>query len=296
MDILITLISFVIDVLLLLKIISLKKDIRYITRQIKENKNELTNIKINGTDKDIENLAVEIDSLYYSNHENNLKLKKNEEQLRESISNMSHDLRTPLTSVRGYIQLLQKDCSEDDRKRYLSIIDRRTDNLNTLINCFYDLSRLQNGEYNFKLEYINVSQILCEIIADFYNDFTNRNITPRINIDEKAPQIIADKNSVIRIFSNLISNMMKYGDKFVDISLKSEGNCVKVQFSNDAPNLTEDDLEKIFDRFYTGNASRSDKSTGLGLYITKELVEKMNHNISAYIKNQNLIIEIKFNI
>lgn len=280
-------------VVLLFKLISLKKDVRYITKQIKESRGEFTNIKMNSLDGDVEALAEEIDTLYTENHKSNLKLKNNEESLRRSISNMSHDLRTPLTSVRGYLQLISSgQCSEEEVKKYLSIIDRRTDNLNTLINCFYDLSRIENGEYKLKLEYISVSDILCEIVADFYDEFVKKGIEPHVEIEENIPQVIGDKNAIMRIFSNLINNMLRHGEKNVDISLKKLENCVQLQFSNDAPYLTDDDMEKLFDRFYTGDASRSDKSTGLGLYITKELAEKMNYKINAYLKDKKLTFEI----
>lgn len=280
-------------VVLLFKLISIKGDIRYITKQIKQSKGEFTNIKINSLDKDIEQLTDEIDELYIENHKSTIKMRKSEEELRRSISNMSHDLRTPLTSVRGYLQLIESGkCSEEEMKKYLSIIDRRTDNLNTLINCFYDLSRIENGEYKLKLEYISVSDVLCEIVAEFYDEFIKKGIEPQLKIEDNIPQVIGDKNAVMRIFSNLINNMLRHGEKSVDISLEKHTDCVQIQFSNDAPDLTEDDMEKLFDRFYTGDASRSDKSTGLGLYITKELAEKMNYKINAYLHHKKLTFEI----
>lgn len=283
-------------VFLLFKLISIKGDIRYITNQVKLSKGEFINIKVKSLDKDIERLADEIDVLYTENHKNRIKMKKSEERLKRSISNMSHDLRTPLTSVRGYLQLIESGkCSEEEMKKYLSIIDRRTDSLNTLINCFYDLSRIQNGEYKLKLEYISIGDILCEIVAEFYDEFVKKNIEPHVMIEENIPQVIGDKNAVRRIFANLINNMLKHGEKNVDISMKKLTDCVQIQFSNDAPYLSDEDMEKLFDRFYTGNASRSDKSTGLGLYITKELSEKMNYKINADLKDKKLTFEIIIN-
>ena len=265
-------------VFLLFKLISIKGDIRYITNQVKLSKGEFINIKVKSLDKDIERLADEIDVLYTENHKNRIKMKKSEERLKRSISNMSHDLRTPLTSVRGYLQLIESGKC-----------------LNTLINCFYDLSRIQNGEYILKLEYISIGNVLCEIVAEFYDEFVKKNIEPHVMIEENIPQVIGDKNAVRRIFANLINNMLKHGEKNVDISMKKLTDCVQIQFSNDAPYVSDEDMEKLFDRFYTGNASRSDKSTGLGLYITKELSEKMNYKINADLKDKKLTFEIIIN-
>lgn len=293
----IILILLIIILSLLLLIISYKKDIRYISRQISKSKGDLTNIKMSSLNKEIEELAIKIDELYLTNHKINLKIRNNEEKLRESIENMSHDLRTPLTSIMGFVQLLKDEqLSKEEKLRYISIIERRTENLNTLINCFYDLSRIENNEYKFKLEYVNLSEILVENIAAFYDDFINNGIEPKIQIDENVSNVIADKNAVMRIFSNLINNMIKHGDKSVDISLNNVDNYVETQFINSAPNLKPEEVEKIFDRFYTGDAARTDKSTGLGLCITKALVEQMGHKVEANLEDGRLKIKIRWQI
>ncbi|GKX68113.1 sensor histidine kinase [Inconstantimicrobium mannanitabidum] len=293
----IILILLIIILSLLLLIISYKKDIRYISRQISKSKGDLTNIKMSSLNKEIEELGIKIDELYLTNHKINLKIRNNEEKLRESIENMSHDLRTPLTSIMGFVQLLKDEqLSKEEKLRYISIIERRTENLNTLINCFYDLSRIENNEYKFKLEYVNLSEILVENIAAFYDDFINNGIEPKIQIAENRSNVIADKNAVMRIFSNLINNMIKHGDKSVDISLYNVDNYVETEFINSAPNLKPEEVEKIFDRFYTGDAARTDKSTGLGLCITKALVEQMGHKIEANLENGSLKIKIRWQI
>lgn len=293
----IILILLIIILSLLLLIISYKKDIRYISRQISKSKGDLTNIKMSSLNREIEELAIKIDELYLTNHKINLKIRNNEEKLRESIENMSHDLRTPLTSIMGFVQLLKDEqLSKEEKLRYISIIERRTENLNTLINCFYDLSRIENNEYKFKLEYVNLSEILVENIAAFYDDFINNGIEPKIQIAENSSNVIADKNAVMRIFSNLINNMIKHGDKSVDISLNNVDNYVETQFINSAPNLRPEEVEKIFDRFYTGDAARTDKSTGLGLCITKALVEQMGHKVEANLEDGRLKIKIRWQI
>ena len=127
-------------------------------------------------------------------------------------------------------------------------------------------------------------------------DFIARNMEPIIDIEENASLIIADENAVRRIFSNLIENALKYGNKFVSISLEEDKDYIITTFTNDAPNLKEENINHIFDRFFTADTTRSDKSTGLGLAITRELVEQMGHDISASITDGKINIVIKWGI
>ena len=219
--------------------------------------------------------------------------KKNEEELRASITNMSHDLRTPLTSIMGYLQMIRSEkASETDKKEYMDIVEKRTKSLQQLISSFYDLSRIEGNEYNFNYKKVNLSNVLCENIALFYNDFINNSIEPVIEIEEGIKEIISDEGAITRIFSNLIGNMIKHGENFVKITLKQENDVIITEFINKATGLTQENVDKLFDRFYTVDNSRSDRNTGLGLYITKILVEKLGHNIKANLKEDNLVISI----
>ena len=209
---------------------------------------------------------------------------------------MSHDLRTPLTSIMGYLQMIKSEkSSEADKKEYMDIVEKRTKSLQQLISSFYDLSRMEGNEYNFNYKKVNLSSILCENIAVFYNDFRNNNIEPIIEIDENVKDIISDDGAINRIFSNLITNMIKHGESFVKITLRQENDVIITEFINKATRLTEENVDKLFDRFYTVDNSRSDKNTGLGLYITRIMVEKLGHSISSKIDNGYLKIEIIWN-
>ena len=206
---------------------------------------------------------------------------------------MSHDLRTPLTSIIGYLQMIKSEKqSEGDKKEYIEIVERRTKSLQQLINSFYDLSRIEGNEYKFNYKKVNLSNVLCENIAVFYNDFINNNIEPIIEVEENIKEIISDNVAISRIFSNLIGNMIKHGGNFVKITLKQEDNLIVTEFINNVTEVTEENLDKLFDRFYTVDNSRSDKNTGLGLYITKILVERLGYFIDAKIEEENLIIRI----
>ena len=274
-------------------IIGYKREFRRINKQITENVDEYANIKTKSVDKDIENLVESINLIFDSRQKIVAEKNKNEEKIRQSISNMSHDLRTPLTSIMGYLQMIKSEkSSEADKKEYMDIVEKRTKSLQQLISSFYDLSRMEGNEYNFNYKKVNLSSILCENIAVFYNDFRNNNIEPIIEIDENVKDIISDDGAINRIFSNLITNMIKHGESFVKITLKQENDMIITEFTNKATGLTAENVDKLFDRFYTVDNSRSDRNTGLGLYITKILVEKLGYNIIAQLDNEILKIKI----
>lgn len=274
-------------------IIGYKREFRRINKQIIENLDEYANIKTKFVDKDIENLVASINLIFDSRQKIVAEKNKNEEKIREGISNMSHDLRTPLTSIIGYLQMIKSEkSSEADKNEYMDIVEKRTKSLQQLISSFYDLSRMEGNEYNFNYKKVNLSSILCENIAVFYNDFRNNNIEPIIEIDENVKDIISDDGAINRIFSNLITNMIKHGESFVKITLKQENDMIITEFTNKATGLTAENVDKLFDRFYTVDNSRSDRNTGLGLYITKILVEKLGYNIIAQLDNEILKIKI----
>ena len=287
------LILLLIILILLVIIIGYKREIKNMSNQIRNSNGYLTPVRISSINKEIENLAIEINNLYKKNHESNLRVKENDENLKESIASMAHDLRTPLTSIMGYIQLIENDSVKDiDKNRYLKIIKKRTENLSNLINSFYDLSRIECNEYKMDLKLVDIKEIFCEVLALFYDNFLEKNIEPTVVIDEKVSKVIADVDSVNRIFSNLINNILKYNSGEVQFIVKDEEKFVVTTFINDAPDLNKEDVEKIFNRFYTGDSSRSDNSTGLGLSIVKALIEEMGHKVEASLEDGKLLISI----
>lgn len=274
-------------------ILGYKREFRRINKEIINNLDEYINLKTTSIDKDVENLIQSINLIFDSKQKIVAEKKENEEKLRASITNMSHDLRTPLTSIIGYLQMIKSEKqSEGDKKEYIEIVERRTKALQQLINSFYDLSRIEGNEYKFNYKKVNLSNVLCENIAVFYNDFINNNIEPIIEVEENIKEIISDDVAISRIFSNLIGNMIKHGENFVKITLKQEDNLIVTEFINNVTEVTEENLDKLFDRFYTVDNSRSDKNTGLGLYITKILVERLGYFIDAKMEEENLIIRI----
>lgn len=287
----------IIIVILFTLIFRYKSDIKYISKQIIKNKDEYESIRMNTLDKDIENLVLCINDLHEKDQKINIEVRHREEELRLSIANLSHDLRTPLTSIMGYMQLVKTNkLTAEESVKYIDIIERRTVTLQSLITSFFELSRIESNEYKFDLKAINLSELLCETVALFYNDFVNKAIEPDIKVDEKVPSIIAEEKAVMRIFSNLIDNMLKYGEKNVIIVLRKEKNYIVTEFKNYAPNLKEEHVEHLFDRFFTADLARSDKNTGLGLSITRALVEHLGHKIEAVLSDGMLTIKVTWSV
>ncbi|SHD75680.1 sensor histidine kinase [Schnuerera ultunensis] len=273
------------------------REVKNITDQLSKINKTKTNSKIlmASSNRNLRNLVLEINKTLEEKQKSEIQHRNMDLELRHAIANMSHDLRTPLTSIIGYMQLMDEDnltCNE--RKEYMDIITRRAESLQILISSFYDLSRLEAKEYKFELKSVNLSSSLYDSIALYYKDFINKNIEPIIDIDEKISLIIADENAVRRIFSNIIENAIKYGNKYMSITLKEEEDCIITAFTNDAPNLKKEDIDHIFERFFTADTTRGDKSTGLGLAITRELVEQMGHDIYASITDGKINIIIKW--
>ena len=276
-----------------------KKEIRKISKELSEINHLDTNQKINLSfnSKELKSLVNGINYNLDKVKSTKIKYKNIDLELRRAIANISHDLRTPLTSIKGYIQLIKReDTSKEEKDKYLDIIEKRASNLESLINSFYELSRLQANEYSLNLEEVNISKLLCDTIASFYDDFVSMGLEPNFYIDENIPKIISDKNSVIRIYNNLIQNVIKHAKGYLSITLKRKDNFIITEFINDAENINSEDINHLFDRFFTVDRMRTGRNTGLGLAIIKTLVERLGNKINAKLENGRLVISIIWNI
>lgn len=262
--------------------------------EINENKSR-GKITIGMSNKKIELLAEEINKAIVIRKQSEAERMKVENDLKQTIANMSHDLRTPLTSIIGYLQFLKLDeISENEKKEYIEIAEHRAKSLEKLLNDFYELSLIESLDYELNMEKLNINNVLQEIILGRYADFAERGLTPNIDIPSKDLYVIAEKKSLERIMENLLSNAIKYASDKIDITLKQEKGGILLTFSNTFTSLTEADIENIFDRFYMADKTRSGMGTGLGLAIVKGLVEKMNGTISSDIKGDMFNIYCSF--
>lgn len=209
-------------------------------------------------------------------------------ELKEAVTNISHDLRTPLTAICGYLDLLDKEDKSENTSRYLSLIGNRVEAMKQLTEELFRYSViLSTGE--LVLEPVCVNGVLEESIATFYGVLTNRGIQPEIHITENRIERQLNRESLGRVFSNILNNALKYSDGDLSITLRDNGEII---FSNTASGLSEVQVGKLFDRFFTVEAARN--SNGLGLAISKTLIEQMGGSISAELVNKKLIIHIRF--
>ena len=220
-----------------------------------------------------------------------------ERTLRQQIANVSHDLRTPLTSILGYLQLLEEETlGEEERRAYLAVVESRAKALQSLITGFYDLSRLEGGEYPLKREPVQLYTSLSGLLAAFYGDFTEQGFDMTVELEEHLPPVRADSGGVLRVFTNLIRNALDHGRGRMTVRLRQEGEYVVSLFANDAGGLTEEDLPHVFDRFFTSDKMRTGRNTGLGLAIVKSLTEQMGAAVTATLEEGMFVVRIQWTV
>lgn len=221
--------------------------------------------------------------------------RRRETALRHQIANVSHDLRTPLTSILGYLQLLAVDTlTAEERTEYLNIIEGRARALQSLIASFYDLSRLDGGEYPLVREKIDLYAILSELVAGFYNDLSNSGLAVEVALAEGLPQVWGDPSATLRIFTNLIRNALEHGAGTLAVKLYREGGEIVSTFQNGSGGLTDEDVAHVFDRSFTSDKNRTSQSTGLGLAIVKSLCDQMGCKSVAMLRDGVFSIEVRW--
>ena len=269
----------------------LKKDIQTIHRQITYKNECMSHFEIASSTsfQEIKELCKDINGLYeeISKHEE-IALKK-EREMQTLIAGMSHDMRTPLTSMQGYLDLLQESKQETERNKYIDVIRARLISLKNMLEDLFMHSKLNDDEFTIETSEIQIYPILCKVFASYYYDFEKKQIEPYIAFENEQLMVHANKEFVTRIFQNLIHNVLKYGNTSFSIIQKQNF----MRFSNQ---VNEENLEvdKLFDRLYKGDPSRHHTSSGLGLANVKDMVEAMHWRVEAELKEDNLSIIIYY--
>ena len=214
----------------------------------------------------------------------------------DTYTNLSHDIRTPLTSLDGYFQLMEACENVEEQRRYLNIIHERIHSLNEMLEELFMFTKLKNESYRLELTSCCINRILKETVFSYYDDWVRREIQPDIQITEEQLYIDGNKQGLSRIIQNVIKNGLDHGEKKIRIVLKREQNRAVLQISNQVTASEQIDIEHVFDRFYKADAARSKTSTGLGLSIAREFVRRMNGEIGAKIEENEFIVEMSFNL
>lgn len=277
--------------LLLGKLLLIRRGMKDLAKGLKEKMEEETNTPISVSVRDKWVLALsdalneDLSELIKKRHD----YEKGSANLRNSITNLSHDIRTPLTAIRSYVDLLEREEDPDKKEKYLSIIKERIILLTNLTDELFRYSTALNSPKDPKPETVVLNEALENCIAAEYEALCEKNITPEINLPEKRITRTLDKRFLERILSNLLSNARKYSKGDLKIELTEKG---EITFSNRAPDLDAVQVGRLFDRYYTVQTGK--ESTGLGLSIARTLTEKMGGTLQAEFKNEELCFRLFF--
>lgn len=301
----ISIILFVICMILIIKIYLNNKDIKKIGENLEEILTNDTNnlITVSTSNKQIKKVAGKLNTELKKLRKVKIQYENGSEELKRTITNISHDMRTPLTAISGYIELMENNIEaeeannskskimrrEENKQKYLKIIKRKTSELIELTEQLFKFSTTMDTLWKIDKENCCINEILEEILAEYYSIFKKKNIIPEINICNEMIYKNLNKNSLIRIFENILSNMIKYSDGNFKIKVERSG---KIIFSNKAKKLDTTTVQKIFDRYFT--VENANNVTGVGLSIAKQLVEINEGNIIAKYMDKNLVIEVQF--
>ena len=290
----IIIILIIVIIILLAYLFLYRNEVKHISKEIdiiKDlNSNTLIHSKYNL--KNINNLIYKINNLLTESKNIKIDYGNKNKSLMKMMTNISHDLRTPLTSALGYIDIILKsDLSEEEKKKDLITIEKRLRRLEELISSFFEFSKIISTNKQPVLEKINLTSVLEESVIVFYDDYKKNNREILLDCNQRKIIINSNKMLLTRIFENLIGNAYKHSNSDLNIKVEIE-NKVKIIFSNEL--LDNDvDIDRIFDEFYTVDISRTKEGTGLGLAIAKEFTKQLNGNIYAEKHNNQLKIIIE---
>lgn len=276
-------------ILLITYIIFLQLQLRSINRQLdkrlKENTRQPLSLEL--INSELNNLAANINKCLKVEESLRLNSIREEKQFKEMIANISHDLRTPLTALKGYQQLMHKGSLTEDQKQKLQVAQKYSDELGHLIDRFFEYSFLVSAEPKLNLERVNLTNLVTECLAGFISKFEEKKLT--VHLEETSPVYVhVDRELMTRIIQNLIRNCLTHSAGDINVNISS-ATIATISFKNPVKNTSEIDVKRIFDRFYTADKARS-KSTGLGLSIVKLLAERMGGSTNASMRDG--VIEI----
>ena len=274
-----------------------RMNIRRVTKELDEimkivDTNEL--ITLAAKQKDMTELVKVINDLIKDIRLSRIKVKRMTVNFRQSITNIAHDLRTPLTTASGYLQMLQTDVTEEERQEYIKIILERQNMVKLLLEQLFEFVRIESGEITYEHRPVDARKVFIDTLAMYYDDFNKISVEPEVHIIEKSCMILGDEKGLKRIFSNILINAVIHGNGGYSFEVEECDKNYKFIFSNDSAPMTKDELDKIFERFYTKDKSRNKKTTGLGLAIAKEISIQLDGKIEASYNEGKFSISVMF--
>lgn len=285
-------------VILAMILILYRRQVKKISRQMRFLKDNRTNLRLtsNLPLKEIDELIDGINDVLDLSRKIRQGARQNEAQLKETITNLSHDIRTPLTSLDGYFQLLQQSDSEEERRKYIQIIQSRISSLKEMLEELFTYTRLQDADYEVAVECIDFGKCVYDTVFSFYEEFQSRGIEPEVDFCEGRLPVKGNEEAVRRALQNLVKNALVHGDTEISLVLFRQDGKAVFRCSNDVKKPEEIDVDRVFGRFYKADSARTHTSTGLGLSIAKGLVERMGGIINAELGGNVFSVRIEFQI
>ena len=273
---------------LLIRVVTTNIELKNITRELKEITEKDTNLLLSTSSGD-KSIKILVDSLN-KELKKLLSLKREYSKgifdVKKSAENIAHDIRTPLTVIKGYVDLLEKEELSEEGRKYLEIIKGRVDYMKEMIDeLFLSLSMKSRGVLN--LSNIDAKSILEEALVSYYNEFKKKGMSPSLMTPNEKVIIKADSKALYRVYSNIISNALKYGEGEFKVEMDEKGNTI---FSNLAPNIDSVEANKLLNRYYTISDAKA--SSGIGLSISKEILQEMGGELKVKLENNRLYISI----
>ena len=274
----------------------MRREIRSMSRQLEDLSAGRSEKKISLTlvDARLNELATQINENMELQKQLRIDARKSEQRLKDSIAGVSHDLRTPLTAIIGYIQMLERSGLNGEQQEKATIILKKANAMRELVESFFELSVIESGQSELAEEAVNFTNIVSEAVVDFIPRFEAAELEPDVDLGDKSLYIAGDTTALGRIVQNLLSNALKYTAGRVKGALEERDGEIILTVVNEVRPDTPPDMERIFERFYTGDDCRNSGSAGLGLYIVKLLAEKMQGAVSASLENKMLSVYVVF--
>ncbi len=246
--------------------------------------------------KEINELIEILNNMRQQSVNNAISIEQKDDELKKMITSISHDIRTPLTSLSGYFELLKGENEADKIEEYETIIAEKITCLKEMLEQLFTYVKLQDNEYVLEKEEVDLKEHMYRALAGFYNQIHDKNIEPEINISDENMMTNGNAFSIDRIFQNVIKNALEHGisELGVGMSVEKEHICIDIYNDVDSQAQNNIDVFQVFTRFYKADNARSSTSTGLGLWIARELVERNGGKIQASCENGRFIIEIIF--
>lgn len=289
----------VVTIVLTIRLSVIKREIRRTAKELVSNRDPEYNrlLTVTLVDKDLSELINELNrGIVYQR-----KLKEGNERsehlLKQSVSDIAHDLRTPLTVISGSLQLMEmEELSGTKSREYIRICREKTDRLKKMADDFFEMSLLESEQTVIIPEKVDAVKLMMQFIADNESVIREKGLVPDIRLPQKNVILRGDTRMIVRVLENLLNNVMKYARDTFRIEMAESENLFRITFVNCANSLEQSDVDRLFDRTYRADKARQNGGAGLGLYIVKLLMEKQGGRVSAKLENSELSLSVWFEI